>query len=99
MISETDTLPSTVTGENFKINHKFNCNEKCFVYLAAYKVCSKQYTSQTRGSFRSSCNNYKSKSREFDKNEKCMQEYLYSHFESDGHNGFLKCANYFYRED
>ena len=35
-------------------------------------------------------NNYKSKSRKFDKNEKCIQQYLYSHFESERHNGFLE---------
>ena len=23
-------------------------------------------------------------------NQQCMQEYLYSHFESEGHNGFLE---------
>ena len=39
VISETDTFSSTVTCENFKINHEFNCNEKCLVYLATYKIC------------------------------------------------------------
>ena len=29
------------------------------------------------------------KSKYFDKNEKCMQKYLYCHFESERHNGFL----------
>ena len=29
VISEADTFSSTVTGESFKINHKFNCNYKC----------------------------------------------------------------------
>ena len=73
-----------------KINHKFNCNDKCLVYLATSKICNKQYTGQTADSFRSRWNNYKFKSRKFDRNEKCMQEYLYSHFESEGHNGFLE---------
>ena len=90
VISETDTFSSTVTGESFKINHKFNCNDKCLVYLATCKICNKQYTGQTTDSFRSRWNNYKSKSRKFDRNEKCMQEYLYSHFASEGHNGFLE---------
>ena len=31
VISETDTFSSTVTGESFKINNKFNCNDKCLV--------------------------------------------------------------------
>ena len=90
VISETDTFSSTVTGESFKIIHKFNCNDKCLVYLATCKISNKQYTGQTTDSFRSRWNNYKSKSRKFDRNEKCMQEYLYSHFESEGHNGFLE---------
>ena len=89
MISETDTFSSTVTSESFKINHKFNCNDKCLVYLTTCKIFNKQYTGQTTDGFRSRWNNYKSKSRKFDKNEKCMQEeYLYSHFESEGHSGF-----------
>ena len=79
VISETDTFSSTVTGESFKINHKFNCNDKCLVYLATCKICNKQYTGQTIDSFTSRWNNYKSKSRKFDRNEKCRQEYLYSH--------------------
>ena len=38
VISETDTFSSTVTGESFKINHKFNCNDQCLVYLATSKM-------------------------------------------------------------
>ena len=60
------------------------------MYLATCKICNKQYTGQTTDSFRSRWNNYKSKSRKFDRNEKCMQECLYSHFENEGHNGFLE---------
>ena len=44
VISETDTFSSTATGESFKINHKFNCNDKCLVYLAICKIFNKQYT-------------------------------------------------------
>ena len=40
VISETDTFSSTVTGECFKINHKFNCNNKRLVYLATCKICN-----------------------------------------------------------
>ena len=60
------------------------------MYLATCKICNKQYTGQTTDSFRSRWNNYKSKSRKFDRNEKCIQEYLYSHFENEVHNGFLE---------
>ena len=32
-VNETSTFASTVTGESYIINHKFNCNDKCLVYL------------------------------------------------------------------
>ena len=32
-VIETDTFTSTATAESFKINHKFNCDDKCFIYL------------------------------------------------------------------
>ena len=53
VISETDTFSSTVTSESFKINYNFNCNDKCLVYLATYKIRNKQYTGQATDSFRS----------------------------------------------
>ena len=96
VISEADTFSSTVTGEGFKINHKFNCNDKCLVYLATYKICNRLYIGHTTGSFRSMWNKYKSKSRKFDKNEKCIQGYFYSHFESEGQRFSRRCVSYSY---
>ena len=32
-VNETSTLTSLVAGETYIINHKFNCNENCLVYL------------------------------------------------------------------
>ena len=32
-VIETDTFTSTVTGESFKINHKFNCDDRYLIYL------------------------------------------------------------------
>ena len=87
-ITETDTFTSTVTGKTFKINHSFDCNGKCLVYLMTCNKCKKQYTGQTRDQFRSRWNNYKSKSRSFDRIEQCMREHLYKHFESEHHSGF-----------
>ena len=49
----------------------------------------KQYTGQTTDNFRDRWNNYKSKSKSFKRGEKCMQEHLYKHFESEGHTEFL----------
>ena len=42
-VNQTSTLTSSVTHETYQINHKFDCNSKCFVYLLTYKKCSKQY--------------------------------------------------------
>ena len=32
-VTETSTFTSTVTQNTYKINHQFNCSEKCLVYL------------------------------------------------------------------
>ena len=39
--------------------------------------------------FRLQWNNYKDSDRKFQRNESCMQQHLYEHFYSEGHNGFL----------
>ena len=59
-----------------------------YIYLATCKMCNIEPIGQTTDSFRSRWNKYKSKKRKFDTNEKCMQEYLYSHFESEGQKVF-----------
>ena len=41
-VIETDTFTSTVTGESFKINHKFNCDDRCLIYLLTCNQCRKQ---------------------------------------------------------
>ena len=38
-ITETSTFSSTVTGKTYKINHKFDCDENCLVYLLTCKHC------------------------------------------------------------
>ena len=40
-VCETDTFKSSVTKEEYKINHKFNCNEKCLIYLLTCQTCLK----------------------------------------------------------
>ena len=32
-VNETSTFTSTVTGETYIIKHRFDCNERCLVYL------------------------------------------------------------------
>ena len=41
-VNETSTCASTVTGETYITNHKFNCNDKCLVYLITCYCCKKQ---------------------------------------------------------
>ena len=76
---------STVTGETFKINHRFGCNDKCLVCFMTYNT----------DQFRSRWNNCKSKSRSFDRREKCAQEHWYKYFESERHSGFHKVVSVF----
>ena len=40
-------------------------------------------------SFRYRWNNYKDNNRKYSRNDSCMQEHLFKHFNSMGHNGFL----------
>ena len=44
-VNETKTFTSTVTNTSYKINHRFNCKDKCLVYLLTCKKCCIQYTS------------------------------------------------------
>ena len=43
-IESTDLFSSTVAGETYKINHYFNCDNKCLVYLITCRTCKLQYT-------------------------------------------------------
>ena len=50
-VIETDIFTSTVTGVSFKTNHKFNCDDRCLIYLLTCNQCRKQYVGQTVDSF------------------------------------------------
>ena len=66
------TFTSTVTGETFKINHKFDCMKKCLIYLLTCNKCRKQYVGQTVDTFRHGWNNYRSNSRKHAHGISCM---------------------------
>ena len=52
-VIKTDTFASTVTGESFKINRKFNCGDRCLMYLLTCNhQCRKQYVGQVVDSSR-----------------------------------------------
>ena len=88
-ITETNTFTSSVTGETYKISNRLDCNDKCLAYLLTCNKCKKQYTGEATDNFRGRWNNYKSKSKSFKRGEKCIQEHLYKHFESEGYTEFL----------
>ena len=54
-VTETNTFTSTVTSKTYKIDHKFDCDENCLVYLlmcehcSQYLVCWTMVTSITNG--------------------------------------------------
>ena len=88
-VNETSTFTSTVTGETYIINHKFNCNDNCLVYLLTCNCCKKQYLGQTVDEFRFRWNNYKSNCRKHQRGETCLQQHLYEHFCNGSHNFFI----------
>ena len=88
--NETDSFGSSVTKEEYKINHCFDCNEKCLIYLLTCKVYLKQYVGQTVEEFRLRSNNYKSNNRKHQRLGPYMQVHLFEHFNDKGHHGFLE---------
>ena len=88
-VSETKTFTSTVTDMSYKINDSFDCNGKCLIYLLTCRTCLKQYVGSTTDCFRYRWNNYKCNDRKYARGEACLQEHLFEHFNSEGHNGFL----------
>ena len=52
-VLETDTFTCSIDQTTYKINHKFDCNGKCLVYLITYNKCLKQYVGQPVDMFRS----------------------------------------------
>ena len=50
---------SFVTKESYKINHKLDCDSKCFIYLFSCKTCGLQHVGSTVERFRFRWNNNK----------------------------------------
>ena len=46
-LKQADTFESFAARKVYKINHSFNCNSKCSVYLFSCKVCGNQYVHST----------------------------------------------------
>ena len=88
-VNETSTFASTVTGETYIINHKFNCNDKWLVYLLTCNCCKNQYVGQTVDESRFRWGNYKSNWKKHQRGEICMQQHLHEHFCSSNQSCFI----------
>lgn len=89
-INETTTFTSSVSGQEFKINHRLDCSDKCLVYLLSCKVCKLQYVGVTTDAFRKRWNNYKSSNRKFCNGGVVPQANFHAHFLRSDHGGFLE---------
>ena len=81
-INITDEFTSFTTKKTHKINHSFDCNDKCLIYLLSCKSCGKQTVGNTTDHFRSRWNNYKSHARKAESGnmEDVKQKFLQSYF-------------------
>ena len=85
-----ETFTSTVYGQTYIINHRFDCSERCLVYLLTCNKCKMRYVGQTIDQFRSRWNNYKSDSRKHGQEATFIQQHLFHHFCTSGHCNFLE---------
>ena len=58
-------------------------------YLLSCKKCAK-HTGEIVDNFKLRWNNYKSNDWKFQRKKNCMQEHLFRHFHSEGHEGYVK---------
>ena len=79
-----------MTKGEYRINHEFNCDSKCVIYLMTCKVCNKQYVGQTCDRFRLRFNNYASCQRKAASGGNPPQNSFHQHFLQHDHNGFLE---------
>ena len=84
-ITEADSFTCSNDQTNFKINHKFGCNERCLIYLITCNRCLKQYLGQTVDECRRRWNNYKDNARKFERGQRCMQRHLYDYQVTQGY--------------
>ena len=76
--------------KSYKINHKFDCNDKCLMYLFSCRTCGKQYTGKTTDRFRYRWNKYKMEARKAENGDmkNVKQKFLQGRFIQDDHKGF-----------
>ena len=89
LVKKGGEFESSITKSVYKINHKFNCNSKCVVYLLRCKVCNKQYVGQTSDKFRKRWNNYVTCQRNASNGGSPPQLSFHLHFLGPDHNGLV----------
>ena len=77
-MSEGDKFVCHVTGKEYRINSRFDCDSSGVVYLLSCKVCGLWYVSSTFTPFRTRFNNYTSCSRKFDITENLLIRQTFS---------------------
>ena len=82
----------SVSGKQYSISSRFNCDSSGAVYLLGCKVCGKQYVGGTFTSLRTRFNNYKSSSRKFSTGMSVAQAEHFRHSTEANHNGRLDDA-------
>ena len=76
-VTESNTFSSSVDKKEYVINHSFNCNDKCIIYLLTCNKCKMQYLGKTVDAFRLRWNNYKDNiGNTLRKNHVCNNAYL-----------------------
>ena len=89
-ISEGSSFSCNVSGKQYSISSRFNCDSSSVVYLLGCKVSGKQYVDSTFMSLRTIFNNYKSSSRKFSNGMSVAQAEIFRHCTEANHNGFLE---------
>ena len=78
-------------SQTFVINHPFSCKSENVIYLLTCNGCGKKYVGSTITAFNLRFNQYKSNINLYGKGRRGFkQEYLISHFFTDGHTGSYK---------
>ena len=75
-VTESNTFSSSVDKKEYVINHSFNCNDKCIIYLLTCNKCKMQYAGKTVDDFRLRWNNFKDNNRKYLRKESCMKQHF-----------------------
>ena len=75
-VTESNTFSISVYKKEYVINHSFNCNGKCIIYLLTCNKCKMQYEGKTVDDFRLRWNDYKDNNRNYLRKEASKQQHL-----------------------